>query len=149
MDDLQSTQMDNSRFPRRTYLITYSQDDLLKFPLLEEYGKCIKTQFNKGSGKVKVQHWVCSLEEHQNGRNHYHIVLKLTGPKRWKSVKEKITSSERIMVNFLDQHDNYHSPYRYIFKEDTSVHYSKHHPKLSKYILPTNQEVNKSLQGLL
>ena len=114
MDDFQSTQMDNSRLPRRTYLITYSQADLLKFHSREEFGKCIKNHFNKGSGKVKVQHWACSLEKHQNGRNHYHIVLKLTGPKRWKSVKEKITSTERIMVNFLDQHDNYHSPYRYI-----------------------------------
>ena len=114
MDDFQSTQMDNSRLPRRTYLITYSQAYLLKFPSREEFGKCIKNHFNKGSGKVKVQHWACSLEKHQNGRNHYHIVLKLAGPKRWKSVKEKITSTERIMVNFLDQHDNYHSPYRYI-----------------------------------
>ena len=30
MDDFQSTQMDNSLFPRRTYLIAYSQADLGK-----------------------------------------------------------------------------------------------------------------------
>ena len=118
MNDFQSTQMDNSRLPRRTYLITYSQADLLKFPSRKQFGKCIKTHFNKGSGKVKVQHWACSLEKHQNGGNHYHVALKLTGPKRWKSVKESITSSEGIVVNFSDQHDNYHSAYRYICKED-------------------------------
>ena len=95
--------MDNSLLPRRTYLITYSQADLLKFPSREEFGKYIKTHFNKGSGKVKVQHWVCSIKKHQNGGNHYHVALNLTGPKRWKSVKESITSSEGIVVNFLDQ----------------------------------------------
>ena len=83
--------MDNSLLPRRTYLITYSQADLLKFPSREEFGKYIKTHFNKGSGKVKVQHWVCSIKKHQNGGNHYHVALNLTGPKRW------------IVVNFLDQ----------------------------------------------
>ena len=53
-----------------------------------------------------MQHWACLLEKHQNGGNHYHVALKLTGPKRWKSVKESITSSEGIVVNFSDQHDN-------------------------------------------
>ena len=130
MADFQSTQMNNSRLPRRNYLITYSQADLLKFLSRKQFGKYIKTHFNKGSGKVKVQHWACSLEKHHNGRNHYHVVLKLTGPKRWKSVKESITLSEGTVVNFSDQHDNYHSAYRYICKEDTPIHHSKHHPNM-------------------
>ena len=77
-----------------------------------------------------MQHWACFLEKHHNGGNHYHVALKLTGPKRCKSVKESITSSEGIVANFSDQHGNYHSAYRYICKEDTSVHNSKHHPNL-------------------
>ena len=101
----------------RTYLITYNQADLLKFPSQKEFGKFIKTHFNKGSGKVKVQH-------------HYHVALKLTGYKRWKSVKESIGSSKGIVVSFSDQHDNYHSASQYICKEDTSVHDSKHHRNL-------------------
>ena len=80
MDDFQSTQMDNSWLPRRTYQITYSQADLLEFSSRKQFGKCIKTHFNKGSGKVKVQHWTCSLEKLQNGGNHCHVALKLTGP---------------------------------------------------------------------
>ena len=99
MDDFPSTLMDNSRLP-------YSQADLLKSPSRKQFGKFIKTHFNKRSGKVKVQHCACSLEKHQNGGNHYHVALKLTGPKRWKSVKESSTSSEGIVVNFSDQHDN-------------------------------------------
>ena len=45
-----------------------------------------------------MQHWAGSLEEHQNSGILFHITLKLTGPKRWKSVKESITSSDVIVV---------------------------------------------------
>ena len=41
------------------------------------------------------------------------------------SVKESIISLEGIVVDFSDQHDNYH-----ICKEDILVHHSKHHPNL-------------------
>ena len=41
-----------------------------------------------------MQHWARSLEKHQNGGNQYHVALNLTGPKRWKSVKVSIKSSE-------------------------------------------------------
>ena len=80
--------------------------------------------------KVKVQHGVCAKEKHQNGGVHYHVALKLTGPKRWKSVKESISSQEGIVVNFSDNHDNYYSAYRYICKDDDSVHHNKNHPNL-------------------
>ena len=111
MGDFQSTQMDNLWLPSRTYLITYTQADHLKVPSREEFGKCIKTHLNKGSGKVKVQHWACSLENHQNGGNQYHVALKLTGSKRRKSVNESIISLEGIVVNSSDQHDKYYSGY--------------------------------------
>ena len=143
MDDFQGTQMEKSQLPRINYLIKYSQADLLKVPSREEFGKCIKTHFNKGSGKVKVQHWACSLEKHHKGGNHYHVALKLTGRKRWKSVKGSITSSEGIVVSFSDQHNNYYSAYRYICKEDTSVHQRKHHPNLGNISSPlTKKSIN-------
>ena len=62
--------------------------------------------------------------------------MKLTGPKRWKSVKESISSKEGIVVNFSDNHDNYYSAYRYICKDDDSVHHSKHHPNLDDVASP-------------
>ena len=99
MDDFQSTQMANSWLPSRTYLITYSQGDRLKFPSQQEFGKCIKTHFNKGSEKIKVQNWACSLEKHQSV--YYHVALKLTGSKRWKSANESITSSEGTVINMI------------------------------------------------
>ena len=40
------------------------------------------------------------------------------------------------MVNFSESHDNYYYSYRYICKDDDSVHYSKHHPNLDDVASP-------------
>ena len=115
--------------PRRTYLVTYSQADLNKFPTRKSFGKCIKEAFNVGA--VNVLYWACCLEEHENGGNHYHMSLKLSGPKRWKSLKQGLTEKHGITINFSDHHDNYYSAYKYVTKEDTHVQHSKKHPDLS------------------
>ena len=54
----------------------------------------------------------------------------MTGPKRWKSVKESISSNEGIVVNFSDNHDKYYSAYRYICKDDDSFTHNKPQPNL-------------------
>ena len=144
MDEFQSTQLVNSRLPRRTYLVTYSKADLTKFPTRKGFGKYIKKNFNSSSGKVKVQHLAYAKEKHQNGGVHYHVALKLTGPKRWKSVKESISLKEGIVVNFSDNHDNYYPVHRYICKNDDSVHHSKHHPNLDNVASP---RMKKSTQA--
>jgi hypothetical protein len=66
---------------RRTYLVTYSQADLSKFPTRESFGQQVVAYFNEGSGKVEVQHWACCLEPHEiiSGL-HYHLCVKLSGP---------------------------------------------------------------------
>ena len=132
----------------RTYLVTYSLADLTNFPTRKGFGKCIKKHFNSGSGKVKVQHWACAKEKHQNGGVHYHVALKLTGPKHWKSVKERIPLKEGIVVNFSGNHDNYYSAYRYIYKDDDSVHHSKHHPNLDDVALPWTKSQPKPTNKL-
>ena len=106
MDEFQSTQLVNVRLPRPTYLVIYSQAYLTKFSTRKGFGKCKKNHFNSGSGKVIVQHWICAKEKHKNGGVHYHVALKLTGPKCWKSVKECISLKEGIVVNFSDNHGN-------------------------------------------
>ena len=45
-------------------------------------------------------------------------------------MKESISLKEEIVVNFSDNHDNYYSAYRYICKDDDSVHQNKHQPNL-------------------
>ena len=51
-------------------------------------------------------------------------------------MKESISLKEGIVVNFSDNHDNYYSAYRYICKDDDSVHHSKHHPNLDSVASP-------------
>ena len=116
MDEFQSTQLLNSRLQRCIYLVTYGQVDLTKFPTRKGFGKCIKKHFNSDSGEVKVQHGACAKEKHQNSGEDCHVALKLAGPKRWKSVKEIISSIEEIVVNFSDNHNNYYFAYIYISK---------------------------------
>ena len=78
--------------------------------------------------------------KHQNGEEHYHVALVLTDPKRWKSMKEIISSKEGIVVNFSDNHDNYYSAYRYIRKDDDSVQHTKHHPNLDDVASPQRKK---------
>ena len=56
MDDFQSKQLTNPRNGRRTYLATYSQGDLNKFPTRQSFGKMLEEQFNAGYGRAKVSH---------------------------------------------------------------------------------------------
>ena len=49
---------------RRTYLVTYSQADLSKFPARQSFGEQVVAYFNAGSGKVEVEHWACCQESH-------------------------------------------------------------------------------------
>ena len=81
MDEFQRTQLVNSKLLRRTYLVTYSQDHLTKFPTRKRFVKCIKKHLESGSGEVKVKHWACAKEKHQNGGVYYHVALTLTGIK--------------------------------------------------------------------
>ena len=131
MDDFQSTQMENPRIGRRTYLVTYSQADVRKFPTRESFGKMLVEHFNAGSGKAKVSHWAVFQEQHEDGGLHYHASLKLTGAKKWLKVKESINNDHGIMLNFSDSHNYYIAAYRYICKTDNQVYHSDGHPDLS------------------
>ena len=130
----------SGNLPRRTYLVTYSQADLRKFPTRESFGKCVKGHFNRGTGKVKVLHWCCCREEHpRTGGWHYHVALKLSNPKRWKCVKESLMREEGISVHFSDRHHNYLDAYRYVTKEDTDAFCSRSHPDLKDIASPTSK----------
>ena len=82
----QSTQMKKNRM-RRTFLITYSCADLELFPTWESFGLTIAEAFDSGTTKAKVVYWLSALENHEDGRKHYHVTLKLSGPKRWLLLK--------------------------------------------------------------
>ena len=134
MDDFVTSTLTNTRCARRTYLVTYSQADLVKFPDRKSFGDAVCMAFNKGT--VNVLHWACSLEPHKTAGQHYHVSLKLSGPKRWKSVKENISNTHGIVVNFSDKHDNYYSAYKYVCKSDSEVYHSEEHPDLKDVAPP-------------
>ena len=90
----------NPRVNRGQYLVTYSQADESKFSTWESFGKILEAEFNAGTSFVKVNYWACSRVEHQNDGFHYHCALKLTGCKKWVSVKNRILGKHGIQVNF-------------------------------------------------
>ena len=73
-------------------------------------------------------YWARSREEHQNDGCHYHCALKLTGCKKWLSVKNRIAEKPGIQVSFSDKHNFYLSAYRYVCKSDQEVAHSENHP---------------------
>jgi len=99
-DEFQSQRLVDTSVGRRTYLATYAQADLLKFPTRESFGNMIARHFNAGKAKAKTEYWACCLEKHKDGGSHYHLSLKLTGVKKWHQVKCNITRDEGIVVHF-------------------------------------------------
>ena len=128
----ESSFLENFKIGRRQYLVTYSQADPGKFPTRLSFGSMLESEFNSGSGKIKVSHWACCREEHAEEGFHYHCCVKLSGVKKWLSVKKNIENKHRIIVNFSDTHNHYISAYRYVCKEDTDVQHSIGHPDLSE-----------------
>ncbi len=124
--------LSDKRSGRKQYLITYSKADAAKFPTRESFAQMLEDSFNFGKSVVKVDHWACCREPHEHGGFHYHCSLKLSGNKKWVSVKERITAKHGIVVNFSDSHDHYTSAYRYVCKDDKEVVHSKDHPNLAE-----------------
>ena len=128
---------------RRQYLVTYSKADLVKFPTRESFANAVVEEFNFGTSVVKVQHWACCREKHEDGSDHYHLCVKLNGVKRWSAVKERVTRNFGVVVNFSD-HDYYLSAYRYVTKSDIEVAHSLDHPNLSEAKSPkTKMSIQK------
>lgn len=135
-DDFQSSSLNNPRIRRRSYLVTYAQADLSKFPTRESFGLMLEKHFNYTYAKVlsktktKVLFWACCMEEHTTKGVHYHCSLKLSHSKKWKKVKEGIQNNEGIAVHFSSTHSQYIAAYRYVCKEDHNVFHSSNHPHL-------------------
>jgi hypothetical protein len=89
----------------------------------------VENEFNAGTSKVKVDYWAVCKEPHKNGGFHYHCSVKLTGAKKWISVKTRLHSKYGVQVHFSDKHDFYLSSYRYVCKSDNEVAHSPDHPQ--------------------
>ena len=116
---------------RKSYLITYSQADLQKFPTRESFGKTVAAAFSSSKSKVVPQHWACCMEKHSDGGYHFHVSLKLSGTKKWLETKRTLETQHRISVHF-SHHDGYYSAYWYISKYDENIFHSTGHPNLDE-----------------
>ena len=145
-DDFTQNSLDLRKM-RRTYLITCSQVDREKFPTRESFGRVIAAYFDSGSGKVKVEHWACCLEQHQDGGEHYHMSVKLSGTRRWKSVKDRVFESHGAVLHFSESHDNYYTAYKYVCKSDKNVFTSEGHPNLNEIGSPRTKHCIKSYRN--
>ena len=128
---MSESEIQNCRSGRCQCLVTYSQVDCEKFPTRESFGNMVQEEFERGNSQVKVSHWACCKEMHERMGFHYHCCVKLTGVKKWLSVKNNIMKQHNIVLNFLDSHNHYVYAYRYMCKWDMEVAHSLGHPDLS------------------
>ena len=134
------------RAVRSTYLVTYSQANLEKFPSRDSFADCVVQAFESEKSKASIQHWVCSMEEHCDGGSHYHMAIKLNMQKRWKAAKNSIHDKHGITVNFSCSHDNYYTAYKYATKEDTHALHSQGHPDLAAVGSPRTKASTKAVR---
>ena len=91
------------RTTRQTYLITWNQVNRDIFPTRESFVNWIAGLFDCGSCKVTVEHWACCLEWHKEGEKHFHVAVKLCGPKGWLSGKNKMFEKHILPVNVSER----------------------------------------------
>ena len=124
----------NTNAVRSTYLVTYSQADLQKFPARADFASAVVQSFSRGS--AKVLHWCCCQESHQDSGKHYHMCIKLDRNQRWISSKEFLLAQYQISVHYSNAHHNYYSAWCYVTKEDTEYLQSEQHPRLAQDTQP-------------
>eukprot|EP00112_Aurelia_sp_Birch-Aquarium-sp1_P014509 Seg314.3 transcript_id=Seg314.3/GoldUCD/mRNA.D3Y31 product="hypothetical protein" protein_id=Seg314.3/GoldUCD/D3Y31 len=130
---------------RKTYFITYSRADLKRFPTRESFGKCVVEAFSLGKSKSRLLHWVCSQEEHKDGKKHYHVALKFDSNVRWKAAKMHLYHNKGISVHFSDKHYGYYAAYHYAVKHDEEPFLSQNHPNLSNAKSPKTKICSQAL----
>ena len=94
---------------RRTYLVTYSQADLVRFLSRQSFGEAVEAAFNAESKKVDVNYWACCKENHEMADQHYHVSIKLSEPKQWNPVKCVLFEKHGAVVNFSKSTENYYA----------------------------------------
>ena len=131
---------------RRTFLLTYSQADLVRFPTLRVFADCVIAAIRSCESKRQLLEWAVCLENHQEGAHHYHMSLKFDGPRRWKPIWAKIYNTFGISVDFaLNVESGYVSAYRYVAKDKDfhSVLHSENHTKLENIRSPKTKKAMK------
>ena len=108
---------------RRTYLVTYSRADMIRFPGCDSFAKYVSEAFEKGKSTTRVVQWAACLENDSDKEHkHYHMAIKLTGTRRWYGVFKYLKDKNNIIVNFSSKHCGYITEYRCVCKDKTTNH---------------------------
>lgn len=86
-------------------------------------------------GESLVDRWACSLEDHQNGGEHFHLLLRTRRRVRAYDIWRELFDMG-IKVNFSDNTGTYWQAYGYITKSDKQAKVSEGHPSNGQ--LPTS-----------
>ena len=92
------------------------QIDKIKFHTRERFAKAIVNAFNEAEDKVYVDYWACCLEPRKERGEHFHLCVKLIGPKRWKPIKESLSNKHGVVLQFFGKHDNHYTTLKYVIK---------------------------------
>lgn len=131
---------------RRSYLLTYSQANLSKYPNCLSFSELILEAFNEGKNKSTVKEWACCKEPHSDGNGmHYHMSLNLTGTRRWRPIRNSIYARYGISINFALKEVGYVAAYRYVTKEKpiSEVLHSEGHTKMESIGSPRTKKAMK------
>eukprot|EP00111_Clytia_hemisphaerica_P005053 TCONS_00014537-protein len=141
-----STVLENLRSEdvRSVYLVTYSRADLVKFPTRKSFGDAVSKAFRDAPGKVVPVYWAVCQEAHEDGAAHYHASILLTKPRRWNPIKEILTKTYGIVVNFKENDRGYDSAYEYISKSDGDLFCSENHPNIVQVGTPSTKAAMNS-----
>ena len=118
------------RLSRQVYLITYAQ--AMPTYTTASFSDIIERAFVSKGGRL--EQWACAKERHRNGGFHFHMAVKLSEQKRWKSVKYEVERQYAdIRLHFsegVDHTHGYSGAYAYTVKGGDFL-LSENHPTMT------------------
>ena len=111
---------------RKAYLITYSNANTELYDR-EKFATIITTAFEACIRGSTVTQWACCLEQHKNGRYHFHMCVLLNKLQRWLKVKNYVKDKYGIVLHFSG-HGGYQTAFSYVKKDDKEYITSNNHP---------------------
>ena len=117
-----------------------------RFPHCENFVSMVVAAFSVGPSTAQVTQWACAKEQHKDGNFHYHMIVKLSGSRRWNSVFNHMYENHNVAVNFSSQHCGYNAGYKYVCKNkpiETVLH-SPGHPNLQEIGSPATKKAMRA-----
>ena len=104
-DDFTSSPPISPNESRRTYLVTYSRADMIRFPDCDWFAKCVLEAFEHGNSAARVVQWAACFENQSDKEHkHYHMAINLSGTQRWFGVFKYLKDKHNPIANFRSKH---------------------------------------------